>query len=541
MPVQHQPSSASQARYCVRLYVDGGCRKQGTINAKAIATCVHKKSKTSGDHDVWNTVLPSWPAPTDNRAEITALILGQKKGLQLLRGRGANRTFHLIIHSDSKSSLESMKPVSDRNRQTDRDLFEEAWRLDTQLRAIVDSRIQYQWVPRDENTLADSYCRKKLDQLDRQESGLKGSFKRAEELKNADHLMKAERPKRAEHALKLINELNLAEVTLKIDDLSARFEGLKTAMQTVPMRSATQPLLKMEQHIEKSIELKTVKSIQEVDEKLAPAGGLKRLEGATAIAKSEALGESKNKKAGSNDSRGSQELKKENGVTMSGSVSSSEFNNTRSDISSSHYRSPSISNYTNGSIAPKDHSLYKLSVANKAFVHRQEHYVALYVESGCVDRGWPSGKATGIALCARKSVLGRYTVFTGALPDSPVPTAQRAEIYAMNLALQTALEINGGPGSSSSMKLEIHCTSENVIDCMNSWIHQYKSNGWLSCKGKPLVCRDLLEEAFSLDAQIKQVGQVSYILISPESNEMLRKLCDDKLDTLQRLLEVEEL
>ena len=71
--------------YIMKIYVDGGCRRNGHNNAIGAAACVIE-SKWSRD-STWTRRLPTPnprrndPIPTSQRAEITAIILALEKAL----------------------------------------------------------------------------------------------------------------------------------------------------------------------------------------------------------------------------------------------------------------------------------------------------------------------------------------------------------------------------------------------------------------------------------------------------------------------------
>ena len=87
----------------MRMYVDGGCRRNGYDDAIGAAACVIQKKWGRGCK--WTRQLPSGygsPTPTSQRAEITAIIQALEIALQEYRQLDGNPNLRLTIHTDSK-------------------------------------------------------------------------------------------------------------------------------------------------------------------------------------------------------------------------------------------------------------------------------------------------------------------------------------------------------------------------------------------------------------------------------------------------------
>ncbi|KAL8980576.1 MAG: hypothetical protein Q9205_004382 [Flavoplaca limonia] len=66
--------------YIMKMSVDGACRNNGYSNATAAAACViHNKW---GGWRAWSRRLPSYPQPTNQAAEITAIIIAFEKATE---------------------------------------------------------------------------------------------------------------------------------------------------------------------------------------------------------------------------------------------------------------------------------------------------------------------------------------------------------------------------------------------------------------------------------------------------------------------------
>jgi ribonuclease HI len=69
-------------------------------------------------------------------------------------------------------------------------------------------------------------------------------------------------------------------------------------------------------------------------------------------------------------------------------------------------------------------------------------------------------------------------------------TNNRAELYAILQAFQTATEIN----PEKNKTLEIYSDSKLLVQTMNEWLHTWKQNDWKRADKKPVLNRDLLEQ-----------------------------------------------
>jgi ribonuclease HI len=157
--------------YRMRIYTDGGCRGNGHPWAIGAAAAAFKNRwrKYRG----WTRILPSNPRPTNQRAEITAIILALEKSVERFEQLDHNPKLDVRIYSDSKYAVQCMEEwiykwanTGWRNSRgapvANRDLLEEASELDDRLRE--EGRVKYIWIPRGENEVADRFCNEALDQ-----------------------------------------------------------------------------------------------------------------------------------------------------------------------------------------------------------------------------------------------------------------------------------------------------------------------------------------------------------------------------------------
>ncbi len=85
-------------------------------------------------------------------------------------------------------------------------------------------------------------------------------------------------------------------------------------------------------------------------------------------------------------------------------------------------------------------------------------------------------------------------------------TNQRAELAASIAAIQQAIKYRAG-------ELTIFTDSTYVINCITKWIPNWKKNGWLTSKKKPVENTEDIKLLDSLCLEHKQVVWVRFILI----------------------------
>jgi ribonuclease HI len=151
-----------------------------------------------------------------------------------------------------------------------------------------------------------------------------------------------------------------------------------------------------------------------------------------------------------------------------------------------------------------------------------------YNDGGCRGNGQPG--AIGAAAAAFKTRYGGYKTWTRELPWYPTPKNQRAEITAIIVALEQALERYRELDGNHWLDVKIYSDSRYAVDCMTKWIYKWSNNGWINYAGRSVANRDLLEEASALDDSLKEEGEVEYIWIPGEKNEIADRLCSEVRD-----------
>ena len=105
-----------------------------------------------------------------------------------------------------------------------------------------------------------------------------------------------------------------------------------------------------------------------------------------------------------------------------------------------------------------------------------------YVDGACRRNGQPG--AFGAAAAARR-FDGRvsYRIRRLYADDYYNPTNQRAEISAIILALEWAVDEYEKADNSPRLKVTIHSDSQYAVSCMNQWIANWSENGWTTSAG----------------------------------------------------------
>jgi len=154
----------------------------------------------------------------------------------------------------------------------------------------------------------------------------------------------------------------------------------------------------------------------------------------------------------------------------------------------------------------------------------------IHVDGGCRGNGQPGSIAAAAAVFTMK--WGRQQTWTKRLPSYPTPTNQRAEITAIILALEQALERYEELDSNPWLDVTIYSDSRYAIGCMTDWIYKWRDNGWLNAAGREVANRDLIDEADHLNSRLKREGDVEYIWIPRAENQDADEACNDVLDDM---------
>lgn len=151
------------------------------------------------------------------------------------------------------------------------------------------------------------------------------------------------------------------------------------------------------------------------------------------------------------------------------------------------------------------------------------------VDGGCRSNGYV-GAVGAAAVVVEHKYGGRSTNWTRRLPTYPTPTSQRAELAAIVLALELAVEKQRQLNNAPFMKVVICTDSKYAYGCMTDWSFKWRNNGWINSAGNAVANRDLVEEALELEAEIEDNGDVQYEWIPRDQNEDADEAVNDELD-----------
>ena len=90
--------------------------------------------------------------------------------------------------------------------------------------------------------------------------------------------------------------------------------------------------------------------------------------------------------------------------------------------------------------------------------------------------------------------------FAHLIPDSETQTNQRGELKGIYEGVKVAYEKCGAP---SEYDLEIYTDSMYAKNCLTTWLPGWLRNEWKTSEGKPVIHRDIIEEASTLLPKFK--------------------------------------
>ncbi|KAI1113195.1 ribonuclease H-like domain-containing protein [Nemania sp. NC0429] len=156
-----------------------------------------------------------------------------------------------------------------------------------------------------------------------------------------------------------------------------------------------------------------------------------------------------------------------------------------------------------------------------------------YVDGGC--RGNGRSRSIGAAACLLMKPYNRgYRWKARRLDPYPRPTNQRAELTAIIMALDWALQKYDALDYHRELDVRIYTDSRYAVGCMTRWIDNWIENGWRTSDGTRVANRDLIEEAAYMDDRLAELGSVRYIWIPRAENEDADRHCNDELDDMEQ-------
>lgn len=142
-----------------------------------------------------------------------------------------------------------------------------------------------------------------------------------------------------------------------------------------------------------------------------------------------------------------------------------------------------------------------------------------HVDGGCRGNGNPWSIGAAAAVMTKKWGQGSCWVQRLHVNEYDPPTNQKAEIMAIILALEGALQVYNQLNTNPRLNVEIFSDSRYAIGCMTDWIYKWSQNGWRNAAGNPVANQELIRKASRLDDELSELGVVNYTWIPRSENE----------------------
>lgn len=157
----------------------------------------------------------------------------------------------------------------------------------------------------------------------------------------------------------------------------------------------------------------------------------------------------------------------------------------------------------------------------------------VYLDGGC--RGNGQSWAFGAAAAVFKGRYGQEFHYSRELPahDYPAPTSQRAELTAVILGLEIAMQRYRALDSNPFLIVNFYCDSKYAVGCMTEWYAKWQQNGFTNAAGNPVANQDLIQEALDLEADLLEEGRVIWKWIPRSQNSSADALCNRILDDME--------
>jgi len=120
--------------------------------------------------------------------------------------------------------------------------------------------------------------------------------------------------------------------------------------------------------------------------------------------------------------------------------------------------------------------------------------LTIFCDGSCLNNGYPGAKG-GFAVLVLKGAdeLHRYS---SALPGGVAPTNQRAELMALQYAVNYCAE----SGVSSA---DIYTDSKYAIQVLTAWAGGWEARGWIKPDKRPVMNLDIVKPLFELWCSVK--------------------------------------
>lgn len=163
--------------YIIKFKVDGGCRGNGGPNPYGAAAAVRLLPRNR--HSAWTKTVRSTRhhMASNQRAEISAIILGLELAIAEILDLSFDPHVRVTIFTDSRYAVGCMTTWIYKwcrngwvnaagNEVANRDLIEKASSLDDWVKELG-AEVEYVWISRAENELADEYANIRMDEMEK--------------------------------------------------------------------------------------------------------------------------------------------------------------------------------------------------------------------------------------------------------------------------------------------------------------------------------------------------------------------------------------
>ncbi|KAK8006686.1 hypothetical protein PG991_012983 [Apiospora marii] len=180
-------------------------------------------------------------------------------------------------------------------------------------------------------------------------------------------------------------------------------------------------------------------------------------------------------------------------------------------------------------IFPQDLVIAPQSSANMVYD------MVFHVDGGCRRNGQDYGVLGAAAAVWKERYSNKYRTLALPYADyfNPEPTNQRAELTAVIMALEWALERYGQLNGHPRARVRIHSDSRYAVNCMTTWVYKWSNSGWQNARGCEVANRDLIEQASALDDLVRKLGSVRYVWVPRQQNQLADQYCNEVLDELE--------
>lgn len=83
------------------------------------------------------------------------------------------------------------------------------------------------------------------------------------------------------------------------------------------------------------------------------------------------------------------------------------------------------------------------------------------------------------------------------------------------------------------MDVKIFSDSQYAVNCMTKWRAKWTSNGFCNAKGSLVVNRDLMRQAYDLEEELAEEGDLEFVWIPREQNVVADAEVNQELDEME--------